>query len=85
MDTYKDLVKHYEDNLNMMESHLENIKEMLQTKIDRKAMLEEMDDITKALSRLWENLKAKKPEIIQYSIESPQSKTETKSEEKSKK
>lgn len=81
-DTYKDLIKLYEDNFKMLDSYLENLKDMMETKIDRRRMLEEVDSLTKTLSRLWENLKARKPEIVQYSIGTDTPKSDTKEEKK---
>lgn len=75
-DTYKDLILLYENNYNLMASHLDNIKELLKTKIDRRAMLEELDSITKILGRLNDNIKVKKSEVVSFSLEGLEQKSD---------
>ena len=81
-DAYKDLVVMYEANFKLLEAHLDNLRDLMKTKIDRRRMLEELDSLTKVVGRLYENLKVKKPEIVTYAIEKPEA---PKKEEKKKK
>lgn len=83
-DTYKELIVMYETNFQLLEAHLDNLKEFMQTKVDRHRMLEELDSITKVVARLYENLKVKKPEVATFALEKPEAPPAKKEGEKAK-
>jgi len=70
-DLYKDLISLYEANFTLMNAHLKNVKDMLATKIDKRLLVSQLDNLTTVLGKLMDNLKAKKAEVTTYAIESP--------------
>jgi len=68
-DFYKELISFYEQNFNLMLTHLENLKLMMKTKIDKKILLENLDELTTLFGKLLDNLKARKAEIVTYALE----------------